>query len=471
MKYVRPLILGVVVLLALGSMHTALADAAPPPPPPGTSLEPGESATMVRMIWEDVVMTVSDDSALVEAVFRLQNQSTETESFDVLFPLCSNMQYCDQNSPITDLAVRVDSVPTETKTIEEANDAGNASILWATWPMSFRPSAVVEVEVKYSVPAYHGQGIAALDHYSYILETGAGWYGTIREGKITVRVPYTASEDTVCITTDCAYETFPPGYTISGGDVMWQFTDLEPTRQNNIGVTVLDPPLYRSLVTARSQMLANPDSLYADLYLARLLSSAVTVECPGLHDYGCSYVLGPTAKLIPEAVLTYQHTLDLDPNNADLQAEYLEFLLAVTPSPYAQDTANVFVSRLKSALAIDPNNSRLLKIRNLFEEIDIWSSAAPNPSPAPAITPAASPMLALPEATITLAQPETSATPVVTEVKATERVFTPTAGYTTTPMPPIVIEGIPLKWIVLPVLVLVFTVTLVGLISHYQETE
>src|SRR5512138_1419109 len=114
MKVMRLSFLLGVSLLAFSSTQTVLADAAPPMPPPGTSLEPGESITNVRMLWEDVLMTVTDNSATVRAVFQFQNQSTETEAFFVRFPLGMSVQ-----GPIDDFGASVDGIPAQITNVEQ----------------------------------------------------------------------------------------------------------------------------------------------------------------------------------------------------------------------------------------------------------------------------------------------------------------------------------------------------------------
>lgn len=215
----------------LNSTHIALADAAPPPPSPGTSLEPGESVTNVQMLWEDVIMTITDNSAAVQAVFRFQNQGAETESFDVRFPLGVSVQ-----GPINDFAASVDGVPAPIMNIQDRRDASP----WATWPTTFPPGVVVEVSVNYTVSGYRYNKLTALQEYSYILATGAGWYGSIGEGTITVRLPYEANRNTVCLGDTCYHRPQPEWYTIAGTDVIWRFTDLEPTEADNIEIIVLD---------------------------------------------------------------------------------------------------------------------------------------------------------------------------------------------------------------------------------------
>lgn len=373
MKAVRLSLLAGVSLCVLCSTRTALADAAPPPPPPGTTLAPGESITNVQMLWEDVLMTVSDDRATVQAVFRFQNQGTETESFNVRFPLGVNTWSRSQFGPITDFVVLVDGVPAAITNIQEPDALSGEAIPWATWPTTFPPGVRVEISVTYTISAYHENNISALDEYSYILNTGAGWYGAIGEGTITVRLPYDVNQSTLCAGSGCLWQPRPGWYTIAGTDVVWHFTNLEPTVQDDIVIVALDPELYRSLLDARAQTQLSPDSLDAQIYLARLIRPAVSAECGGYFG-GCGYSEGPTTDLIAEALSAYRNALELAPRDVDLNAEYLEFL--ITSTGYPDEIADEFIPRLEYALTLDPDNERLLRIRYVLQELDLLPAAA-----------------------------------------------------------------------------------------------
>lgn len=401
MKIIRLSILIVVSLLVLCPTHVALADAAPPLPPPGTSLEPDNSITNVQMLWEDVLMTIADDSATVQAVFRLQNQGAEIEIFYVRFPLGMSVQ-----GPITHFIASVNGIPAPITTVEQPSDLYDDTVIpWATWPATFPPGTPVEIFVTYTVAAYHHNGITALDRYAYILVTGAGWYNTIGEGTVTFRLPYEVDESTVCIGDKCGQKPLPDWYTVSGTDVIWQFTNLEPTEADNIELIILDPALHRSLLDARSQTRLNSGSPDAHLKLARLIRPAINARCGGIWDYGCSYAEGPTTDLIPEALNAYRRALEIMPNDADLYAEYLEFLIST--EGYIEEIAPELFPKLEYALTLDPDNERLAKICSGLEEIGLWSPASSRPSLNPAET--------QPPGSVGVDTPSYSQTPVLSD--------------------------------------------------------
>ena len=100
--------------------------------------------------------------------------------------------------------------------------------LWATWPVTFPPGETVVLAVSYDLRA---TGYMPYGEFVYILESGAGWWGTIGEGTITVRLPYDVNEFNV------PPDSISPAmddFEITGTDAIWHFTDLEPTRGDNI---------------------------------------------------------------------------------------------------------------------------------------------------------------------------------------------------------------------------------------------
>ncbi|MBC8255080.1 MAG: hypothetical protein H8E35_13790 [Ardenticatenia bacterium] len=107
-------------------VRTARADVAPLWAAQGASVDPGETPTQVRMVSEDVLLTIAgreqetDDPHLasdfmaghVEATFVMRNQGAETESFDVWFPLTTSDGFGSSNQ-IQNFTAWVDGVPVE----------------------------------------------------------------------------------------------------------------------------------------------------------------------------------------------------------------------------------------------------------------------------------------------------------------------------------------------------------------------
>src|SRR5688500_14477916 len=113
----RITIIAAVILLSIGIVQSAHADAAPPATAPGTGIE-GQYPTNVQMVSEDVLITIKDDHAEVVATFDLRNQGTVPEAFDVRFPIGVPDHYFGV-SRLTHFAARVDGELAEAREVTE----------------------------------------------------------------------------------------------------------------------------------------------------------------------------------------------------------------------------------------------------------------------------------------------------------------------------------------------------------------
>lgn len=377
MKHRHLAVLIVVTLAAMGSVRTALADGAPPDPPPGSSVITGEPSTYVQMVSESVLMTITDydgPSLLgdwcencsplptdlmighVRASFNMMNRGTDSETFNVYFPLANS--HDPTVKAIDNFTAYVDGQFAKTETVEIEKGDWGYKAPWAIWEVTFEPGQEVKLDVEYDV---HPAGYALAGTFTYILETGAGWYGPIGEGTITFRLPYDINELNTLFYS--GYSPRPDYYTFSGPDVTWRFSDLEPTEEDNVHLTVLLPPLWRTIDEAQTRAEANPDSVDAQLELADALMSGVNCS------KGCGYV-----SLVQAAEQAYQRALELDPGNVDIYSEYLRLLLDI-PSP-GQPVPEQFMPLLEHALELDPDNERLLELQDFYYGYLDWMATS-----------------------------------------------------------------------------------------------
>jgi hypothetical protein len=349
-----------VIVLGLTRTQRAIADIAPPVPAPGTTIEGGESTT-VQMISEDVLITLQDDtSAAIVATFDLKNQGTETESFDVRFPI--GMDSGDgEVATVADFDASVDDKPAEVTVVHEGcMCAAETEIPWAHWPVTFAPGQTVTVTVSYRIESNHlGDSGGPFGRYQYILRTGAGSYGPIGVGRVTFRVPYEVSAYTVPLED---YTPEPNGYAIYNQEVVWEFSDLEPTEGDDIDIIALDPRVWRNIEVARAEAEEHPDSLDAHLALAHSYQDALHFES-GLTD------IGQSQQVAGWAMESYERAIELAPNSVDVQVEYVQFLFDLTVVPTPETEASIkFQPALEHALALDPTNETLLEIQAYVEE-------------------------------------------------------------------------------------------------------
>lgn len=239
----------------------ALADAAPPQTFPGSRVS-ATIKTGVRMAAEQVVLTLlphrSEDrddlfrwKVAVQADFQMKG-GPRTEKMTVRFPL----ENPDGSSEvrIQDLKVQVGGKAAATRPLT-SKAKNEQEVAWAGFDVTFPAGQVTHLRVTYSAfPLTPHFGPVLVP--GYILETGAGWAGTIGQADVTLRLPYHASSSTVLADVG-SYDYMlgdirtTPGATFKGNEVRWTWRDLEPTARNNLNVVVLDPNLVRRLGDAQ----------------------------------------------------------------------------------------------------------------------------------------------------------------------------------------------------------------------------
>ena len=96
---------------------------------------------------------------------------------------------------------------------------------WYVWKTKFPKDKTVWIKVTYTLPAYNDKR----NHFfSYLLSTGAGWWGTI--GKAVVEV---TNHD---IPKDEIIRISPSRYKKEGNKIVWKFKNLEPTIKDDIEI-------------------------------------------------------------------------------------------------------------------------------------------------------------------------------------------------------------------------------------------
>jgi len=357
------------ILLVTGiqSMLPVRADAAPPQFPPGASIGSGGFITKVQMVSEYVRLdiaeaqeavsnwaSVSSDvmAGHVDAIFVMQNQGEETESFEVWFPLGASDGYSDIRT-VENFAAWVNGVPAEIGQVDLPGQWDTLSP-WATWPATFPPGERVILTVSYDV---RPTGYMPYGAFEYILETGADWWGAIGTGIIRVRLPYAVNEFNV--PDDAIWQSVEAGaLEVDETDLIWRFTDLEPTTTDNIELNVLAPQLWQTIADAEQAVAANPDSAAAYLELARAQVNGLEFK----YELVCCIALAEAARA------SFQQALALAPTDITIHLEYVEYL-ALFWFPYGgAPLPDELASALAAALAVAPDNERLLEIQAWINE-------------------------------------------------------------------------------------------------------
>jgi len=323
-----------VIQIFLVISGSAAADVAPPLQPPGALPGPPEYAeTSVSMDWESVTFRVGDAGSLyyasdtfptvnaaVSASFILSNNSEETETLEVVFPLMHLRGIGDGrfNFPeIQDFRVRVDGAVTPWETAETPNpyNADDPPLRWAQFAVDFPADKEVFIDIAYDVQStgYFPQAV-----FSYVLETGAGWDGPIGDAYLTLIMPYEATAENVLVGKDMvAYMGggSNPQPEWHGNQVTWNWKDLEPSAEDNWAVTIWAPHIWKEVIALREEMENDVPGAAAKLttwYDALIIDRGIRTGAKGLVDLNLA---------------AYQQALLDNPWDADVSARYANFLL------------------------------------------------------------------------------------------------------------------------------------------------
>ncbi len=378
MKHTRWLSAFLLVLLA--SMLTPLrarADVAPPEQPPGASIVPGRENTQVRMIAETVTLTVLPKPATLqlaqattEAVFTMRNLGTETETMQARFPLTFWNDRDDGfgNFPeISDIKIFVNGngVPTQRINADFTGAAGVAyqQAPWAAFDVSFPPNSDVTITVRYTSNGYGYEPNVA---FRYILETGAGWHGTIGSADVVVKLPYPASEENVIKESESVgFGETSPGMQMVENTVRWHFEDFEPTAENNISVLLAVPSYWQKVLDWRAHVEQDPN----DGEIWGQLGKAIKEVNRASKGYPREDAGGQ--KLYQEAVLAYEKAVTLLPNDALWHYGFADLLWTHTffanmGKPTDVETIARLASALNQSLTLNPKDQ---KVKDLADEV------------------------------------------------------------------------------------------------------
>jgi hypothetical protein len=420
-----------VVCLALCLPLVVKADAAPPQAPPGSSVATHDFETHVQMVSEEVTIDVQtyhgptlvlyDDENTQEmsgdivfsnavlsegdlvghvtASFTMQNQGDAPESFEVWFPIGANDGYFNIVT-VANFQAWVNGNPVETGRRETEGEFGD-TLPWAAWPVDFPVGEPVQLAVAYDLPAtFEFQRY----RFDYVLETGSGWWDVIGTGTFTFRLPYEITGENASLRTNNLGEIPIDSLAVSGDEMRWTFSNLEPDRGDNIELRVISPSVWEEILAARAGVEASPDSAEAHLRLAHALTAAM----------GFKYGIASGEAFVPEAVRAYEEAIALAPDDVEVYIAYIEFLgMMAEPAGPLPDRLE---PTLRQALAIAPEDERLLEWKAIVEDrVGFWATPTVTPAATPTHTPTAPPE-ETPSPTATLTPAQTAPTPAGEEV-------------------------------------------------------
>jgi hypothetical protein len=324
-----------VMLSLLAFTQSVSADIAPPLQPSGAGPSMAEyQETMVEMGWESVTIYIEEASELyyaeqtmdcvdayVTASFLMANHNSEPETLDVVFPLNDPSGLGDGRfayPEIQDLVIYVDNQQVQWETVTTPNPLGEDKepVKWAQFTVTFPLEQVIFIDVNYYVQS---TGYFPEAAFSYILETGAGWYGPIQTAQIVLEFPYEASPENILTdgsTTlgkdDDVQSTWP---VFEGNTATWKYANFEPEPGENWEVTIIAPHIWEEVLELREDIAAGEPGAYAKItkwYDAIIMDRVVRT---GTED------------LVPLAIQAYEKAIEEDPQDDEPLAGYANFLL------------------------------------------------------------------------------------------------------------------------------------------------
>lgn len=363
MKSARIVFTLLVVLSLFIPSQLASADVAPPPAPKLGGLEPfAYQDTEVQMLYERVEMELRPfysvdlgewvNRIFVSAYFLMHNQGAENETMQAIFPLedlsCGylggGLSYTSYRILQNTFAVSVDGSLTAVKSIVTTHPRRISEICeeaqWAAFDVSFPVGRDVLIHINYEMESL---GNDQLENIEYILETGAGWKGPIKQGYIIMKFPYQVGNQNILSGTTQGYQTLY-------NEIYWSFQDLEPTMEDNIHISVVGPNTWERIQTLQQSLAENPANASNWLELASLYERIALYHGDILRN---EYYL---EQIVP----TYIQGIEANPNSAELYAKYAEYQL-MTWSPrlirqITEDEAAQILSLLNKAFILESNN-------------------------------------------------------------------------------------------------------------------
>jgi hypothetical protein len=343
------------VFLAPSPAH---ADIAPPEYPQGANLVPGSETTQVRMQAEQVKLTVvslptGDEAgrARVEADFQMQNEGSADETMEVRFPLSVLSGYGNgwgDYPEIADLLAWVNGARVTTTRVETPapTDESKPPLAWAAFKVTFPAGATVPIRVTYTA---EGVGEHPNVHFTYVLQTGAGWKGTIGQAELTVTLPYPANSQNVII----PWST--PGMAMSGSDLTWHREDFEPGEGDDLVVALMQTGVWNTIRQEKGNVQANPNDGEAWGRLGKIYKESLQNHHEWRDDDGGQ-------EIYQSSVAAYDKAVTLKPRDALWHYGFADLLwyhfrlysFYQPPSDLAGLTRAL--QELKACLDLDPAN-------------------------------------------------------------------------------------------------------------------
>jgi hypothetical protein len=427
-------LLGLVLLAPSSSVR---ADVAPPDYPQGANLLPGSETTQVRMESEQVKLTVvslpigdAAGRAKVEADFQMQNEGSADETMEVRFPLSilsGRGSGWGEYPEIADLLVWVNGAHVATTRVETPAPSGDHPLAWAAFKVAFPAGKPVPIRVTYTA---EGVGEKPNVHFTYVLQTGAGWKGTIGKADLTVTLPYSANKMNVIVPGST------PGMEMSGSDLTWHREDFEPTEEDDLVISLMQTGVWNGIRQHMVDVQQNPADGEAWGMLGKAYKESLWEHHGWRNDDGAK-------EIVRQAAAAYEKAVTIKPKDALWHYGYADLLWGnIRYTGYYWPPSDLSgltraLQELKACLDLDPTNQDALYMLGDIQEMLPGTIAGENGqytwlglTATPVVTPYQSDT------------PSPSETPVPTDTQVPTDTpapsLTPTQPATSTPEPSVV---------------------------------
>jgi hypothetical protein len=216
----------------------------------------------ISMVSELVKVNLYHNFAVVKGEYNMYNTSDSNVSLHVGYPengiyqndIVDNIIF----NKLENLQVYVDNKTVETKVspvsdLESKNKQKNS---WHIFPVEFKPKGITKIKVYYMVDTHDaslrkGYDTEKSHGFSYILESGQIWEGTISKGRVYIKLMEKLTDNDIMGLLPFDSFKYDPVYKV----LVHDFTNLEPSKDSNI-VIRYNPPdngglVYNNLPAAK----------------------------------------------------------------------------------------------------------------------------------------------------------------------------------------------------------------------------
>lgn len=231
-------------------------------PGPGGIIETGEKNDQIEMTSEKVLVDITKGEseydelryeAHVTATFEMTNTTSKDVTLDLVFPIPSwsdATMYEEYDNSTKNIEVYINDQKVETTYQDyEFNTAGLSTSTGVDFTATFAANKTTDIKVEYDTfTPFEPKSIYC--SFSYVLETGSHWKGSIGSGEIIIQYPNGI--------TDSIFKGYNEDFKVEEDRLVWNFQNLEPKGEDNIYISY--SPALLEIWNKRDSAIANIDS-------------------------------------------------------------------------------------------------------------------------------------------------------------------------------------------------------------------